>query len=169
MSIFFPKNYQSQVLESVQAYILACHSTTVRNSVKPLLVPLLAMTCANAKPGELPAAASRSYAQNYKDKVLAACIATAYKNDKAVQRDAAYTSSALNEWGKYDIDASTGKTEEIVNQFLSRPYHSYHGDDVRLDLLKCLDLYHSKELDLQVKKYVIKPGGSFVKDQPPDR
>jgi len=126
-------------------------------------IPVICSEIANA---QLPDAANRSYAQNYKDKVLAACIATAYKGTKDVSRDATYTASALNEWGRYDIDGSTGKMEEIISQFLSRPYHSIHSEEVHLNLLKCIDLYHSKELEAQVKLYVSNPTGSFLKDNP---
>lgn len=35
---------------------------------------------------------------------------------------------------------------------------------VRFDFLKCLDLYHSKELDAQAKRFVINPQRSYRLD-----
>lgn len=37
----------------------------------------------------------------------------------------------------------------------------------RFDLLKCLDMYHSEELDAQVRKYVARP--DWVGDKPDRR
>ncbi len=116
---------------------------------------------------DLPEVASRTYSQNYKDMMLAACIGTAYKSDAHASGDATDTASALNEWGNYDVENSTGKTEQIIDQYMARKYNSIHGENVRLDLLKCLDMYHSKELDAQVKRYVGKPNHTYRQDHPP--
>lgn len=115
---------------------------------------------------DLPAAASRSYAQNYKDMALASCIATAYQRDKDISLDASFTANALNEWGRYDIDENTGKIEKITKEFLKRSYQSHHGSNVQLELLKCIDLYHSDELEQLVKQHVLTPKSSFLKDHP---
>ncbi|WP_218936571.1 T6SS amidase immunity protein Tai4 family protein, partial [Priestia megaterium] len=37
---------------------------------------------------------------------------------------------------------------------------------VRFDLLKCLDLYHSDELDNQVERLVIDPMRTYPQDSP---
>jgi hypothetical protein len=37
---------------------------------------------------------------------------------------------------------------------------------VRFDFLKCLDLYHSKELDSLAKKVVINPDHTYKQDNP---
>lgn len=42
-----------------------------------------------------PQAGARTYAQNYKDMVLAECIATAYRNEPSAAMDAGSSASAL--------------------------------------------------------------------------
>ena len=39
--------------------------------------------------------------------------------------------------------------------------------DVRFDFLKCLDLYHSKELDALARRVVIHPTRTYRQDKPP--
>jgi hypothetical protein len=103
-------------------------------------------------PPASPQAGARSYAQNYKDMVLASCIAQAYTNDKNAGTDAGSSVSAL------------------VDAYLARDYHNPLVEaeikGVRFDLLKCLDLYHSKALDRLVKRVVINPGRSYRQDNP---
>ncbi len=108
-----------------------------------------------------PEVASRTYSQNYKDMMLAGCIAIAYKKDPHASRDALDTASALNFWTDYDVENSTGKTEGIVDQYLAREYHTKQGSG-KLNLLKCLDMYHSQALTDQVKKYVTNPNSSYA-------
>ncbi|BBN64827.1 hypothetical protein KUIN1_40170 [Pseudomonas sp. KUIN-1] len=45
---------------------------------------------------------NRTHAQNYKDMVLATCIANAYKFSDNVGTDAGSSVTALREWANYD-------------------------------------------------------------------
>lgn len=118
-----------------------------------------------------PQAGARTYAQNYKDMVLATCIANAYKNDKGVAIDAGSSVSALRDWTSYDFEKSPDAVKALVDSYLARDYHNPLVEaeikGVRFDLLKCLDLYHGRELDAQVKRLVINPKRTYRQDNPP--
>jgi hypothetical protein len=117
---------------------------------------------------DLPEVASRTYAQNYKDLVLASCIAEAYSGEPKAAADAGATAAGLEStWTNYDLEKSSGQISKLVDRYLARKYNSIHGPDIKLDLLKCLDLYHSKELDAQVKRFVLTPGRTYRQDNPP--
>ncbi|MDR1423961.1 MAG: type VI secretion system amidase immunity protein Tai4 [Azoarcus sp.] len=108
-----------------------------------------------------PQAGARTHVQNYKDMVLATCIANTYKNDKGAAIDAGRSASALRDWTEYDLEKAPDAINTLVDGYLARNYHNPLVEseikDVRFDFLKCLDLYHSEELDAQVKRLVIHP------------
>ncbi|MDR2852798.1 MAG: type VI secretion system amidase immunity protein Tai4 [Burkholderiaceae bacterium] len=113
----------------------------------------------------LPDVAWRTYAQNYKDLVLASCIAQAYSAEPQAAADAGATAAGLDStWTRYDPEKGSGEIDKLVGQFLARDYPSIHGPKIRLDLMKCFDLYHSKELQTMVKRLVIQPKRSYVQD-----
>ena len=118
-----------------------------------------------------PQAGGRTYAQNYKDMVLATCIANAYKNDKDAAIDAGSSVSALRDWTYYDMEKSPDAIESLVASYLGRNYHNPLVESeikgIRFDFLKCLDMYHGKELDAQVKKLVLHPKRTYRQDNPP--
>lgn len=93
--------------------------------------------------------------------VLATCIANAYKNDKDAAVDVGSSVSALRDWTEYDMNKSPDAIKSLVASYLARDYHNPLVESeikgVRFDFLKCLDMYHSKELDAQVKRLVINP------------
>ncbi len=113
-------------------------------------------------------AISRTNAQNYKDRALAACISEAYKGSPAGE-DASITTSVFLEWTYYDDDKGDPATDRLVEKYLRRdysnPFEGYVG--AKFDLLKCLDMYHSRELAEQVRKYV--PHPDWVRDKPVKR
>jgi hypothetical protein len=118
-----------------------------------------------------PQAGARTYAQNYKDMVLATCIANAYANEKNAAIDAGSSVSALRDWTYYDLEKSPDAVKSLVDAYLARDYHNPLVESeikgVRFNLLKCLDLYHSKELDSLVKRVVINPKRTYRQDNPP--
>ncbi|NVH72297.1 hypothetical protein FSB08_06895 [Paraburkholderia sp. JPY432] len=118
-----------------------------------------------------PRAGARTHAQNYKDMVLATCIANAYKNDKDAAIDAGSSVSALRDWTYYDLEKAPDAIKNLVDNYLARDYQNplveSETEGVRFDFLKCLDLYHSKELDAQVKRWVINPERTYRQDNPP--
>lgn len=122
-------------------------------------------------PSHSPQAAGRSYAQNYKDMALADCIATAYKSEPKAAADAGSSASALMDWTYFALEQAPQASRPLVERFLARDYSSplveSERKGVRFDLLKCLDLYHSKELDEQARQWVIKPDHTYRQDNPP--
>ena len=116
-------------------------------------------------------AGSRTYAQNYKDMVLATCVANAYKDDKGAATDAGSSVSALRDWTNHDLERGPHAIKALVDAYLARDYRNPLAEPeakgVRFDLLKCLDLYHSKELDAQAKRLVIHPRRTYRQDNPP--
>ena len=63
-----------------------------------------------------PEAAGRSYAVNYRDLVLANCIARAYATGPDVAKDAGSSASALIDGLAYDMDAATQPTWEPLER-----------------------------------------------------
>lgn len=108
-----------------------------------------------------PQAGARTYEQNYKDMVLATCIADAYQKDKDAAIDAGSSVSALRDWTCYDLEKGPDAIKTLVDSYLARDYYNPIVESemkgVRFDLLKCLDLYHSSELNAQAKRLVINP------------
>lgn len=140
-----------------------------------MTISLLILTCtlghAKDRANDSPKAGSRSYAQNYKDMVLAECVATAYRLDSDAARDAGSSASALRDWTNYDWEEHPyDNVRRLVESYLARDYKNPLAESevsgIRFDLLKCLDLYHSKELETQAKRIVIKPMRSYRQDNP---
>lgn len=117
-----------------------------------------------------PEAGARTYAQNYKDMVLAECLAIAYKNEPAVAKDIGSSVSALRDWSYYDLEQSPDAVKDLISRYLKRDYHNPLVEpeikDVRFDFLKCMDLYHSQELTDLSKKLVINPDRTYRLDNP---
>lgn len=114
------------------------------------------------KNSHAPQAGTRSHAQNYKDMVLAQCVATAYQSVPSVVKDAGSSAGALREWTEYDWEMHPYPiVTEIVKKYLARNYFNPLVEaeipGVQFDFLKCLDLYHSQELTELVEKVVITP------------
>ncbi|KPX28419.1 MULTISPECIES: type VI secretion system amidase immunity protein Tai4 [Pseudomonas syringae group] len=133
-----------------------------------LLLSCLAPTSFASPPEPSPQGMERTYAQNYRDMVLATCIANAYKGEKSTAMDAGSSVTALREWAYYDFEKSPDAVKALIDKYLARDYTNPLVESeikgVKFDLLKCLDLYHSKELNALVKEVVIKPGHTYVQD-----
>lgn len=134
-----------------------------------LLAMIIAAPAGPVRTGESPEASGRTNAQNYKDMVLAQCVARAYKKEPMASSDAGSSGGALVEWTLYDAEHSPEAIDLLIGRYLDRDYHNplveYKG--VEFGLLKCLDLYHSKDLEAQVKRFVIHP--DWVYDKPPSQ
>ena len=90
-----------------------------------------------------------SPAQYLKNFALSACIAEGYGAEE-VKRDGNAAAGGYLELGRfpmaaYEEAAALGKT------FLARSYRGKHGE--KLTLMKCIDLFHSEELERVVRKY----------------
>ncbi|MBI6848751.1 hypothetical protein BTW15_19750 [Pseudomonas syringae pv. tomato] len=99
---------------------------------------------------------------------LATCITIAYKADVKVGIDAGSSVSAMRDWTYYDMEQSPLAVKALVEKYLARDYTNPLVESeikgVRFDLLKCLDLYHSKELDALTKKLVTHPNNTYMKN-----
>ncbi|WP_259341495.1 type VI secretion system amidase immunity protein Tai4 [Ralstonia solanacearum] len=107
----------------------------------------------------------RTNAENYKDRALAACLSAAYRGSEA-GADSDATKSVFLEWTYYDEDQGNRAIDLLAEKYLRRDYgnptEGYAG--AQFKLLKCLDMYHSQELDAQVRKFV--PHPNWVGDKP---
>lgn len=86
------------------------------------------------------------YLKNY---ALSACIADGYQS-KEIVNDAVASANAYKELGSLDIDAYN-EVAALVPKFLSKNYMSQSGE--KLTVMKCIDFFHSKELDRLARKY----------------
>lgn len=91
------------------------------------------------------------YLKNY---ALSVCIAKGY-NAAEVKNDAAAAARGYNEFGGYSLAAHTA-VRKLADDYLARHYDSQSGEP--MTLAKCIDLYHSKELDSLLKQYRDKKG-----------
>jgi hypothetical protein len=142
----------------------------MRHFLRLLAIMLTASAAFATDRPSSPQSMGQSYGQNYKDMVLATCVASAYQDDKNAASDAGSSVSALRDWTNYDLEKSPDEVKALVNNYLKRNYTNPLADaevkGVRFDFLKCLDLYHSKELDALAKKVVISPGHTYKQDNP---
>ena len=132
-------------------------------------VTLVLCSAITAVAGESTVTAiSRTNAENYKDRALAFCIAESYKGSKAGD-DARISMSVFLEWTYYDSENGDKAVDNLVEKYLKRDYSNpvegYAG--AQFNLLKCIDMYHSKELAEQVRKYV--PHPNWIGDKPAKR
>ena len=109
-------------------------------------------------------AVTRNNATNFKDRALAYCVAQAYPGSPAGQ-DATRTGGAFLDWTYYDPSANSA-IDELIARYLRRDYSTpvegYAG--ARFALLKCIDMYHSLDLDELVRQYV--PHPEWIGDAP---
>jgi len=143
---------------------LSCTAQSVSKNLLAIGFFALASVAASPQARDLAAAstqaANRSFGQNYKDMVLATCVANAYKNDKDAPADAGSSVAALRDWTYYDLE-NPDAVKSLIDSYLARDYRNPLAESeakgVKFDFLKCLDLYHSKELEAQVKQLVANP------------
>lgn len=142
----------------------------MRHFLRLLAIMLTASAAFATDRPSSPQSLGQSYEQNYKDMVLATCVASAYQDDKNAASDAGSSVSALRDWTNYDLEKSPDEVKALINSYLSRNYKNplveAEVKGVRFDFLKCLDLYHSEELDALAKKFVINPGHTYKQDNP---
>lgn len=130
------------------------------------LTAIVLCSALNAVAGESTiTAVKRTNAENFKDRALASCISAAYKGSPAGE-DANISKSAFLEWSNYDDDKGNPATDRLVEKYLRRDYSNpvegYAG--AKFQLLKCIDMYHSRELNELVRKYV--PHPNWIGDKP---
>ncbi|MGS0891144.1 type VI secretion system amidase immunity protein Tai4 [Burkholderia stagnalis] len=115
-------------------------------------------------------AGSRTYLQNFKDMVLAECLATAYRQAPDASKDIGSSVSALRDWTYYDLERAPDVIHALVTEYLARDYRNpvveSEVKDVKFDFLKCADLYHSKELDTAATRLVSRPSHTYRTENP---
>ena len=90
--------------------------------------------------------------QYLKNFALSACIAQAYKSDEVV-KDSRAAADGYLQLGSFPYEAHE-EAAALARKFLAKEYQSASG--AKLVLMKCIDLFHSKELDRLAKKYLRK-------------
>jgi hypothetical protein len=103
-----------------------------------------------------PRAPDRSLRLLFKDTALIRCMRKAYENDQIVTEDMKGSSAGLSLF--YFVTMEHGETEiqALVDHYLLPDSKS-----TQFKLLKCLDMYHSKELDVLAKKFVPNPKAMY--------
>jgi hypothetical protein len=119
---------------------------------------------ANSVDGQKEGTRYRTYGQKYKDMVFSYCVAIAYKEDRNIYRDAYATAKLIYKFPLYEKKYRVAMKEAgvLIDQFLARTYTApifthETGIDVPFSLAKCIDLYHSKALDANMRKFVPNP------------
>lgn len=129
----------------------------LRTIAMAAMVPLVAAALPAQAAG--PQAAARSSLSNFKDMVLASCIAQAYGKEGGVAADAGSSVSALRDWTYFDLDQGPRAVQALIERYLARDYANPLVEaeirGIRFDLLKCMDLYHSQALAELARRVVI--------------
>ncbi|CAO95668.1 T6SS amidase immunity protein Tai4 family protein [Erwinia tasmaniensis] len=107
-----------------------------------LAAALLFSIQAGAKAAYTPS----QYLKNY---ALSTCISQGYQS-KEVKEDAAAAARGYLEFGDYSLAAHTA-VRNLGKAFLAKEYTSQSGQP--MTLAKCIDFYHSEQLDKLVKQF----------------
>lgn len=86
---------------------------------------------------------------NEKKYAVAYCLAKSYP-DSEFSSDALYVSGAYIQKGSFDFDIYD-QIRKYVATYRKKPYLSKHGKN--LNIMQCIDLYQSKELETILNKY----------------
>jgi hypothetical protein len=87
--------------------------------------------------------------QYLKNFALSVCISDGYKSEEVV-KDSSAAAGGYLELGGFPMEAYE-EAEALGKKFLAKEYNSIHGE--KLTLMKCIDLFHSKDLDQLARKY----------------
>jgi Type VI secretion system (T6SS), amidase immunity protein len=85
----------------------------------------------------------------FKNYALSTCLSDGYKAEE-VSKDSAAAARGYLELGGFPLEAHTAATL-LGKEFLKRSYESMSGES--LTLMKCIDFYHSKELESLARRY----------------
>lgn len=112
------------------------------------LLLLLSLSCwaSSDQPAKRVPYTPVQYLKNY---ALSSCLSYGLeaKDAKVEAGDAA---GGYLELGSFGVDAYE-EAAALARTFLAKPYQSIHGG--KLTVMKCIDLFHSKELDQLARKY----------------
>ncbi|HEY1545433.1 MAG TPA: T6SS amidase immunity protein Tai4 family protein [Xanthobacteraceae bacterium] len=96
--------------------------------------------------------AAYSPAQYLKNFALSVCISEGYKSDEVVNDSRAAAGGYL-ELGSFPFEAYED-VATLGRTFLAKEYRGVSGQ--HLTLMKCIDFFHSQELDQLTKRYIKK-------------
>ena len=88
-------------------------------------------------------------AQYLKNFALSTCLAYGL-DEKEAKAEANAASGGYLELGSFSFEAHEAAAA-LARAFLAKPYQSKHGG--KLTVMKCIDLFHSKELEQLAQKY----------------
>lgn len=88
--------------------------------------------------------------QYLKNFALSVCIGEGFKAAPDVAREATAAAGGYLEFGSFPIEGAE-QADALAKKYLAKEYLGIHGD--KLTLMKCIDLFHSKELDRLGRKY----------------
>lgn len=108
----------------------------------------------------------RPYIETFKDMALSTCVARAYAAAPKVKSDGEAAASGYLEFGDFDVERGGEPLAALINRYLDRRYGSFQGPSVKLNMMKCIDLYHSDELDALGRRYVLHPRQSYEREHP---
>jgi hypothetical protein len=116
-----------------------------------------------------PQAGLRTYKQNFKDMVLATCIAKAYQDEPRTSADVGSSVSALRDWTYYDLESGPDVIGALVNNYLKKDYSNPLVEaeikGIEFNFLKCLDLYHGNDLEDVAARLVFDPEQNYRSKQ----
>jgi hypothetical protein len=112
-------------------------------AIAVLLAPLLA----DAKDANVRV--EYSPIQYLKNFALSTCIADGYKSDDVV-KDSNAAAGGYLELGSFPFEAYE-EAASLGKRFLAKDYQGKSGE--RVTLMKCIDFFHSKELDQLAKRH----------------
>lgn len=114
-----------------------------------LYAVFLQSACVSAEVSSTGTYPPETILRNY---ALSTCLADAFK-DAELRKDASATAAGYLEFGTGPIEAYTEATL-MGREFLKK---SYEGKaPVEFNTMKCIDFYHSAELDKLVDRYISK-------------
>jgi len=119
--------------------------------IKKLIGVFLLFTTTNITNADTHAFKQASEETLFRNFTLAICTGMAYeKESKKIATDAGRSASGYREFSHVDL-AAYEESRKLVKKWLAKDYKSKHGGQIAL--MKCIDLYNSKELKNLFGKY----------------
>lgn len=116
--------------------------------------------------------AYRHYGSNFKDYALTYCLEKVFsKHDASFHEEAqAMEGTLMERWIDFDFNKDNQKTltklSALTDKYLKQFYGSQMHPKAKLSILKCMDLYHSDDLDKLTKEFVTHPNRTYKQDNP---
>lgn len=114
-----------------------------------LAAPLMADVAVGVAAKAAEARVAYSPVQYLKNFALSVCIAEGFQSDE-VKKEANAAAGGYLELGRFPFE-SHEEAAALAKKFLAKEYLSIHGQ--KLTVMKCIDLFHSRELDRLARKY----------------